>query len=426
MKHSLGRSPLPLFLAIVGASCLSLEAGYRPTGPIETWKLSFPTEVYSIENPQEVLGHLRKNQQVEVLDIDLLDDSWTVLREEPGNSPLVGTIKIPDQSLVMGDAFQAVEPVVAAFPLLKTLLESDLPWSERLDQLAASSEEEPYLSFWDTTATGLSVQESENGEYLQLKLWGAKDDPASDNPTMTQTILRQNFSKLTRAFDLNGIAYEPSESVKLSSKTKTSTWILPNDIVATVRYQPKSHLALIFESYDDLQSIQPEKSDPYEIADRMKARNYTSDGFLYLSGIPTVGYGRGEFGPYAPLTNVFAYYGYPAANRLGGFTSFNNSADRLSYANMLRASRRLCIGTPLHLRPIGYQRHESFDDIRDIIETGHPILLLSPGDLRIVTGYHPNTHEIFYSKGWDQDSGRGTMSWEAFKKHRQQLWILEP
>ena len=418
-------SLIPLLALLLSLSSLSLNAGYRPTGPIETWKLSFPTEVRSMENPQEILGTLRKNQQVEVIDIDLPNGTWTILHEQAGNAPLIGTISIPDQSLSMGAAFQAVEPLVEAFPMLKTLLESDLPWKDRLDRLSTSGEEAS-LSVWDTTAHDVSVQESETGQFLQLKLWDQKDNPSSGNPTMIQTLLKRNFGKLVRVFELNGIRCEPSVAAKLTPQAETITWVLPNDIVATIRYLPKDHLVLLFESYEELLPIQSANPDPYEIADRMKARKYTSDGFLYLAGFPIFDEGQSSFGPFAALANVMAYYGYSPEKQLGGFTSFDSNPERLSYADMLRTSRRFCLGTPLHLRPLGYRQQESFDDIEAILEEGYPILLLTPGDLRIVTGFNPDTHDVLYYGSRNTDASSGTMSWEDFGKHRHELWILAP
>jgi hypothetical protein len=162
----------------------------------------------------------------------------------------------------------------------------------------------------------------------------------------------------------------------------------------------------------------------------MKFKKYTSAGHLYLSGIPLMNQGRRGYGASAMLGGIMAFYGYPVdSHRLGDLTNtesryFENDPCGSKYADIIRASRRICAGTPFRLHQIGKKGDPSFEDIRDTIDAGNPIIWLVPGEIRMITGFYPDSREIVYRDARSDSFESMTMSWEDFDKLPQQMWVL--
>ena len=420
-----GNYPMRLFLAMLSLPIFALQAGYRQVGHPDTWKLASSTEIYSVENPDERLTTLRKNLEVEVLDVDTINGIWIVRYDPAGSNPIVGAMKIPDLSEAIGALFQTAKPLIGDFPLLQTLLESDLPWGKRLETIQASLAEDQASTTWDTPTGKISTIETETGPALQIEFGNqGNGSQPTVNPAITKAMLSKNLGKLERIFRLDQYEMEPSTRPEASADEEISTWVLPNDIVASVHYLPRDHLTLVFESFEGLQGIQPEKPDPYEIAERMKVRKYTPQGDLFLGGIPFMpGAGR-QYGPYAALACAMAYYGYPIDIRKSGISDFESTSYGTDYKDLMQTSNRFFSGTPLHLFPLGNRKHPSFEDIRDTIDTGNPILFSGPGGMRLITGFHPESHDIVYRDTWGRNAEVKTMSWEDFCGLDAQLWIF--
>jgi len=408
-----------------------LHAQYQQIGHPPKWKLNYSMEAWD-PTTGEALGALRKGIEVEVLEV--IKDGWIVRYDRIDEPDIVAKIGIPDLSRHYGMSFGSVSETIRDFPLLMSLLESIEPWEQRCEALTTDAIEQS--SMWDIPVHHAAFESVEpypdSPKTLVLTIWNKSTaDETTINPTQAYSILRTKLARLERFFSLENYRL-PNQSLQVNAiRDDSRRFVLPNDLAVTLRYQTREYLILELQSYKALrETLDYSPSDPYEIAERMKVKKWSSGGHMFLPGIPMIDQGNRGYCASATLARVFQYYGYPVdmhqladlAETEAQYTA--NDRRETSYENIIRAARRFCNSTPFSLQQIGNRKADRYYQIHESIERGNPILWLVPGHMRLIIGIHPKTHEIVYSDSWGTGHDFKTMTWDSFENINQQLWVL--
>ncbi len=408
------------------------QAQYQQIGHPKKWTLQYPCEAID-PNSGDSLGTFRKGIELEV--IESTPNGWIVKYERIQGSPIFACIDVPNLSRHFGMSFGSVSKIIQDFPLLMGLLESPKPWDSRFEEMPEFMLKSPRL--WGFTAQEGFLNETgryEESPSLSLPLWDKGTAHQSDlNPTQTFTMITSHLARLERFFRLERYRL-PDPSLDVSAiRDDSKRYVLPNDVVVTVRYQPREYLRMEFESYAYLhEHLDTTPTDPYEIAERMKVKHWSSGGHLFLQGVPMVNQGNRGYCASATLARVLQFYGYPVnMHQLADLSQTaaqysENERGGTSYKNIIAATRRFCAGTPYRMHQIGSRASSRYDDIYTSIDEGLPILWLVPGHMRLIIGVHPSSHEIVYTDSWGSGHEFKTMGWDQFEAYNQQMWVIRP
>ena len=412
-----------------------LQAQYQPLDHPSQWKLGYPTEAFDLQTG-ESLGTLQKGLELEVIATNPTE--WTVRYMQPLEGNLTVTIRPPDLSRHLGMSFGAVSESIRDFPLLMALLESDNPWNERLKSLSTETMET--IDAWGIQLNYIPGNNESPSNSNSLKFGFDKGNQQTGKPngpvvnqSQAHATITSKFTRLQRFFQLESYML-PNPTLALAKdaqRDESTRYVLPNDIAVTVRYQPGEYLSLEFASYHFLKNkLQPIVPDPYEIAEHMKVKKWSSGGHLFLPNIPMIHQRDRGDGAAPTLARLLQFYGYPVDMRqLDELAQLDTppsaeNVQEFDYDQIIHAANQFCQTTPFQMYRIGQTKHSSYQDIYSCIQNGQPILMLAPGHIHLIIGIHPQTREVVYSDSWGAGHEFKTMSWDTFENINRQMWVM--
>ncbi|MCG8528201.1 MAG: C39 family peptidase [Opitutales bacterium] len=428
MNTRMSRIPSVLLL-LIGVHQL-LHSQYQPTILPEKWKFKESTRAFSVNDSSEEVTIFRRNVEVDILNQNLSDRTWTVYYDPIHQAPIEANIKIPDLSEIYVASFSSASRVIHGFPLLKYLLESPEEWENRLRLLVNSANNLDINSFWEHEAISTEIDSRSYGEIIKIEMWNQKKSGVSkSNPSQLKSFLAEKLSRLERLFHMDATSFKNRSMHQIKAiREDSALFVLPNQIVANLRYNPKENLVLEFAHYPDLKRLAALPPDPYEIADRLRKKKFTPSGHLYLAEIPFPNRQRRE----SIFARVMAYYGHEVDSHLlndliaSEALYLESRGEEEQLKNIIDANRRFCAGTPFRLRQIGRHSEDQFADIQNAVENGIPVIWLISGQIRLIIGFHPENHEIVYSGSRDAGNEVKTMTFSEYQKINRQMWILDP
>jgi hypothetical protein len=413
---------------IISSALLPLDGAYQQVGSPRSWTLKESTPSWSDSDKRDFLGNLKPRVKLKVTEVIPGKGVWRLRYDKRNGEQIFAYIEIPDLSKYYAAGFSAVESSIAEFPLLERLFEIDPPWSGNfLEAIDADTS-----SLWGMRPLSISRNQTGESPSIVLEIWNKGDAFQSEvNPSQANTIISQNLSKFERFFRLEGFRLDLRKTKLGAIKEYSKSWVLPNDILATLSYASREYLILKLESYSEASKMAAEKPDAYAIADRLTSKKRSPAGHIYISGIPMINQGNKGYCAPATLTRLTKFLGYNVdLHQLADITEtkaqYQETDSGGAYASdIISATRRIFSSTPYRLRQIGLQQDDHYEAIRLSIDSDQPIIWMVPGHMRLIIGYHPRTREIVYSDSWGSGHEFKTMDWNDYMKYNEQMWVLE-
>lgn len=425
---------------------LSASAAYRPLEAPQEWHFTAPSPAFHPETGEK-LGDFQPGIRVKVLEEQWEEDRWLVVYQRYGAPDIQARVPIPDMTAGKERLAQSAEKALKGFPILHEQLKADRPWPEAISELAqrhlseglleAGTLDEPQRIIsakpaedglaWGIRPLLAAIDYTEEGNpRIVFELWNKADAYRSNlRPDKAHEALQEQLDDLERLFGTHrGMsAREVAGSGITAVRDPAERYFLPNDTVATLRYQNGEYLILELSSFraKGKESSVP-SYDPDTFAQNIRARvKETDEGHRYVSGVPMISQGDKGYCAAATLARVLNYYGYPVdMHALADLAETERTGT--SKDNIIRSMRRVCASTPFRMDELDTRRR---NEILEVIESGLPIIWLVPGHMRLLIGVHPDG-DVVYSDSWGPGHEFKTMGWNKFTNLNEAMYVLRP
>jgi len=411
------------------------------------WTCEVLTPAYSVEDVSKKLGNFKVGITLRVLDYQNDSRYWKVAFERYGQPDIISLIDVPNLSTALPHAFARVEKIIKDFPTLKMLLEARTVWNKSPELFAdyifgkgttiltSGTKQEPGVftlrqissrsSLWGIDPLSVLADfTNPKSPRLVIEIWNKGDAHQSAvEPSKAHATILQNLSSIQRAFP----SYRKDPKIRpeiTAIPLKESAYMLPNGLRVSVRYNRGEYLILEIESIAKIEENTIVLYDPENFKQLVKSSVKTSkDGHIYIDSIPMLDQGDKGYCAAATLARVLQYYGYSVDMHAMAELTKTESISGTRGEDIIKAIRRVCNSTPFRLREI---RDATPFAIRSVIQQGVPIIWFVPGHARLLIGIHLETNEIVYSDSWGSKYQYQVGSWDYFKQHNKQMWVLSP
>lgn len=263
----------------------SVSAQYRPIDQPEEWLFERATPAYSTEDHSEQMGTFQPGIKVSVLGHDGSQRFWKVAFTRYGQPDIVSLIAPPNLAESKSEDFAKVAKVIADFPILKKLLESESPWPENPNEMTEylfdeasggyqvhsgskdhptileASEPEKQAAAWGIQPLAAKANYSQKGNpSVSIEFWNKGDafqstvDPSEANQTMEAA-----FEQIQAAFPTYRKDPAANAVAITAVRTREKVYLLPNDLRVSLRYNHGEYLLLSIRSISKLDAqIMPE------------------------------------------------------------------------------------------------------------------------------------------------------------------------
>lgn len=438
-------------LLVAGA----LPAQYAPIELPAEWTFIEPTPAYAVEAPHEEIGTFQPGIQVEVTGEDPATSRWHVRFKRFGQPDIRSQIDPPNLARADPGGFQRIEDEINAFPALRKMLEAPEPWPSELGalakrllpaesmQLAGGTQEHPSvlqstapadgLKVWGVQPLSVSVNcRHENNPRIIFEIWNKGDafKTQLDAPRAYRKF-KERLEAIQREFRFNRKAPEdPAAANSITAiRVKEETYLLPNDLRVSLRYDHGEYLLIVLQSIARLDAFTPETVDPETLKTRLASKVQVSDaGHRFVADIPMINHGEKGYCAAATLARVLQFYGYSVDQHALADLAQTEAQLALGQRggtlrnDIIRAMRRITGSTPFRLKEL---KESDPPAIQEIIDQGLPIIWFVPGHARLLIGIHPETREIVFSDTWGLEHAYKVAGWSHFLRLNQEMWYLE-
>lgn len=436
---------------------IAASAQYRPIDAPREWTFTEATPAFALDEPTKPMGDFQPGISVRVLETDTETGHWRVAFQRYGARDIISLIDPPNLAKARPDQFARIAPLLAQFPLLETLLESEKPWPDSAMEMAGQllGDRENFVlqsgpaarpavlaavdpgktaPVWGFEPVAAQVDYSRTeSPKIVLELWSKGDAfQSSVDPGRANAEIEKNLAAIQQVFRTTrkDPGADSAANAITAVRIKEDVFLLPNDLRVSLRYDSGEYLLLVIESISKLEARQPLVYDPGTFKETLAARvKHAPGGHLYISEIPMIDQGEKGYCAAATLARVLQHYGYAAdVHALADLAQTEaqlTESDRggTLRRNIIQAMRRICNSTPFTLTEI---KEEHPDAIREVLEQGIPIIWFVPGHACLLIGLHPETNEIVFSDSWGAEFQYRIASWNEFVNANMEMWTLVP